>query len=270
MLASGGARRFTAKALLGLALLAGCDRSSPRAAARREARRAAANESAYHPAPMVLAVGRDLGRIVLSGSAQPGVAVRLATPDGRVFTTIANRRGVWRIVLAPSTDMRLYSLSMIDGGRVVQSEGYLAVAPDVVAELRAGAGAALIGAPPASARITAVDYDSKGGCVVSGVAAPNRITAIQIEGVARGGVRTGSRGRFFLALNEPITPGSHTIALLSDGRRGEVAIDVAPPGPLPAIPLLATRTRQGWRVDWTTPGGGLQTTLLFASSESPT
>ena len=219
---------------------------------------------------MVRAVGRDLSRIVLSGAAQPSVPVRLATPDGRVVSVIASRQGAWRIVLPPSTDMRLFSLSMIDGGRVVQSEGYLAVAPDVVAELRAGAGAAPLGAPAAGERITAVDYDSKGGCVVSGGAGADRMAAIQIDGVLRGGVRTDSRGRFSLALNEPITPGSHTIALLTDGRRDEVAVDVAPPGPMPAIPLLATRTRQGWRVDWTTPGGGLQTTLLFASSESPT
>ena len=85
--------------------------------------------------------GRDGGRVVLSGRAQPGAPVRLATPDGRVVAVIASPEGRWRIILPPSPDMRLYSLAMIDGGRIVQSEGYLAVAPDLVAQLRAGAGA---------------------------------------------------------------------------------------------------------------------------------
>jgi hypothetical protein len=268
MLASAGTRISVVTALSALTLLAGCDRTSPRAVARREARRAAANESAYHPAPAVASVSYVQGRVVLSGAAQPGVPVRLATPDGRVLTVIARRDGAWRIVLPPSPDMLLYSLSMVDAGRIVQSEGYLAVGPDVVAQLRAGAGAVTYDETTDSPRVTAIDYDSKGGCVVSGVAAPRGMAAIQVDGVARGGVRTNAEGRFFLALDEPVAMGSHTITLLAGGKRAAVTVDVTPAGPMPSIPLLAARTRSGWRVDWTTPGGGLQTTLLFASPGS--
>jgi hypothetical protein len=259
----------TAFVMGALALLAGCDRSSPRAAARRGARRAAANESAYHPAPAVDGVTREDGRVVLSGRAQPGAPVRLATPEGRLVAVVASREGRWRIVLPPSPNMRLYSLSMIDGGRIVQSEGYLAVAPDLTAQLRSGAGAAIYGAQAWSPRITAVDYDSKGGCVVSGVAAAGQAVTILIDGVDRGEVRADATGRFSLPLDEPIGAGPHRLDLMTGGQRASVSVAVTPAGAMPAIPLKAARTGYGWRVDWTTPGGGVQTTVLFAPTGAP-
>ena len=248
-----------------LALVAACDRSSPRAAARRDARRATANESAYHPAPAVDGVRRDAGRVMLAGRAQPGAPVRLATPDGRVVTVIASPEGRWRIILPPSPDLRLYSLSMNDGGRIVQSEGYLAVAPDLVAQLRAGAGATIYGAPAGNPRITAVDYDSKGGCVVSGLVEAGEAAAVRIDGADRGGARADLTGRLSMALDEPIGAGPHTVDLVAGDRRASVAANITPAGAMPAIPLRAARTGYGWRVDWTTPGGGLQTTLLFVA-----
>jgi hypothetical protein len=250
--------------LAALALVAGCDRSTVRAAPSRKPRPASANESAYHPAPAVDAVSRDAGRIVLSGRARPGAPVRLATPDGRVIAVGASPQGRWSIVLPPLPEMRLFSLSMIDGGRIVQADGYLAVGPDLAAELRAGAGAAIYGKAGGAPRVTAVDYDSKGGCVVSGVAAAGQTVAVLVDGANRGGVRADASGRFSLPLDEPIASGPHTVEVASGLGRDSVAVDVTPAGPMPSIPLRATRTGGGWRVDWTTPGGGLQTTLLFA------
>jgi hypothetical protein len=181
----------------------------------------------------------------------------------------ASPEGRWRIILPPSPDMRLYSLSMIDGGRIVQSEGYLAVAPDLVAQLRAGAGARLYGEPSGAPRVTAVDYDSKGGCVVSGVAASGQAVAIRVDGVGRGGARADVTGRFSLALDEPVAAGSHALDVGAGDQSSHVTFDVRPAGSMPAIPLRAARLGHGWRVDWTTPGGGLQTTLLFASTGDP-
>jgi hypothetical protein len=37
--------------------------------------------------------------------------------------------------------------------------------------------------------------------------------------------------------------------------------------PLVGGPYRATATPVGWRIDWITPGGGQQTTLLMASRE---
>ena len=38
--------------------------------------------------------------------------------------------------------------------------------------------------------------------------------------------------------------------------------------PLTAGPFLAARTASGWRIDWMTPGGGVQTTFLIAPPET--
>jgi hypothetical protein len=143
------------------------------------------------------------------------------------------------------------------------------VAPDLTAQLRSGAGAAIYGAQAWSPRITAVDYDSKGGCVVSGVAAAGQAVTILIDGVDRGEVRADATGRFSLPLDEPIGAGPHRLDLMAGGQRASVSVAVTPAGAMPAIPLKAARTGYGWRVDWTTPGGGVQTTVLFAPTGAP-
>ena len=189
--------------------------------------------------------------------------MRLATPEGRVVSVVASGVGRWRLDLAPSSDLRLFSLSALDGGRSVQSEGYLAVAPDLAAQLRAGSGALVYGAVADAPRILAVDYDGKGGCVVSGVAGSGKTISVRIDGAARGQARADASGRFSLALDEPVAFGPHDVAVADGARTADERIEMSPAGPTPAIPLRAARLGTGWRVDWTTPGGGVQTTLLF-------
>ncbi len=252
-----------ALALASAAVLAGCGRPAPASAGRSDSRRPASNERAYHPAPAVDGVGREAGRVVVSGRSQPGTTVRLSTPEGRAVSVVANSAGRWRIALPPSPDLRLFSLSTLDGVRVVQSEGYLAVGPNLAAQLRAGAGAMVYGASAEAPRILAIDYDGKGGCVVSGVAASGHAVAVRIDGADRGKARAGAAGRVSLALDEPVAFSSHTVELVDGDRSAGQRVDITPPGPMPAIPIRATRVVDGWRVDWTPPGGGVQTTLLF-------
>jgi hypothetical protein len=46
-------------------------------------------------------------------------------------------------------------------------------------------------------------------------------------------------------------------------------VAVSPAAPLDASAFRATLTASGWRIDWLTPGGGVQTTLLTNSGEKP-
>ena len=226
MLASldpGNSARTAAVAMMSLAVVAGCDRPAPDSGDRGQRRRPASNERAYHPAPAVDGVSREEGRVVLLGRAPPGSIVRLATPEGRGVSTPAGAGGGrWRIDLTPSSEMRLFGLSTVDGGRVVQSEGYLAVAPDLAAQLRAGAGAVVYGATEGGPRILAIDYDSKGGCVVSGVAGSGRPVSVRIDGAQRGQARADPTGRFSLALEEPVSFGSRTFEVVDGERRTNV------------------------------------------------
>jgi hypothetical protein len=67
-----------------------------------------------------------------------------------------------------------------------------------------------------------------------------------------------------LALNEPLRPGSHVLAATaSKGAHADATLTVSPADPLAGGPFRATPAAGGWRVDWLTPGGGVQSTVLF-------
>ncbi len=235
----------------------------PRAAAPSTA------ERAYLPPPSVQsATPLTGGRVLVAGHAAPGGRVRLATPAGQAAVAPADKNGRWRIVLAPAPAVRLFGLSMIESGRTMQAEGYLAVTPQgAAAQLRAGAGARVLTAGGAL-RILAVDFDRKGGAAISGTGAPKASLGLRVDGAEKGPAQTDGLGRFALALDEPLSPGEHLLVLDAAGARAKARIVVSPARPLSGGPFSAAAAPSGWRIDWLTPGGGVQTTLLIATAAS--
>lgn len=235
-------------------------------------------ESAYRAPPtLAAAVRQPGGRVLLVGRATPGAQVRLATPAGAAMFADCGLDGLWRMTLASSAAPRLYGLSMIDHGRLVQAEGYIALSPRGEAvQLRAGAGALVLGdsAPgdgAAGPRILAVDFDSKGGAVVSGRAPPRARVEVRVDGGRAVQGAAGADGWVSLALDQPLTFGAHTLILAglspaggSGGTRVQARLTAA--APLAGGPYRAMMTPFGWRIDWLTPGGGLQTTLLLTGA----
>lgn len=203
------------------------------------------------------------GRLSLSGTAQPEARVRLATPDGRATLTAADAEGRWRVSLPADPGVRFFGLSMTDAGRTVQSEGYVAVASDTAAVLRAGAGAAPLFPPTGGPTLVAVDFDRKGGAVITAEAAPGEPLRLLVDGASRANGRAGIDGRFVVALDEPLTEGDHRLDLVGERGSASQTVSISKPAPLPAIPLRAERLPGAWRIDWMTPGGGVQSTLLF-------
>jgi hypothetical protein len=223
-------------------------------------------EGGYLPPPAVTGAQRMIaGRVLLTGTATPMVTVRLASPTGQALFTRSDRAGGWRLLLPPAKEVRLFGLSEPGQGRPVQAEGYVAVTPSgLAAQLRAGSGAVALGPEPPGPAILAADYDRKGGTVISGVARPASPVALQVDGAVREPARVDARGRFMLALNEPLQPGSHVLAATAGaGAHGEAALTISPAEPLAGGPFRATPAAGGWRVDWLTPGGGVQSTVLF-------
>ena len=229
-----------------------------------------ASESAYRPPPSVLAAQHTAnGVVVLVGRADAGDRVRLAASTGARTPAVTDGRGGWRARLAPAGEVRLFGLAAFGQGRTVQAQGYLAVTPDgLVAQLRAGAGAEVL-RPGPPLRILAVDYDRKGGAVVSGADRPGATVALSADGLQRGRIAVNHDGRFAMALDEPLAPGPHRIEADDGGARAAVSLSVTPAAPLTGGPFRAGREAGGWRIDWLTPGGGGQTTFLFASKEGP-
>lgn len=256
---------FRAPALAALLLLAACDGDGNTwkdgaAAAAPDA----VAEAGYLAPPAVIAARLDGEAVRLEGAAAPGSRVRIAPPRGEPIFTPADGQGGWRARLTPSQPVHLFGLSMSDGQRSAQAEGYMMMAADgTVAQLRAGAGAVKLAPASAAPRILALDYDREGGAVVSGVAAPGATLALRVDRAARGETKADPRGRFSISLSEPIGMGPHELEVSGEGGADVRAVNVAPAGSVGAGPYVGRRTDFGWRVDWMPPGGGIQTTLLF-------
>lgn len=200
----------------------------------------------------------------MAGRADPNTEVRLITPQEEVISTLVDPSGNWRVRLVGADAVRLFGVSDISKGRRVQAEGYMAVLPGgTVMQLRAGAGARVIddGREPS---VLTVDYDRRGGVVVAGFARPETTILIEADGKSRGHMTADVTGRFTIPFDEPLSNGSHLILVESSVMKSRVDVNIAPPAPLGNRPFRATQMSNGWRVDWLTPGGGVQSTLLVA------
>jgi hypothetical protein len=250
-------------AIAAVACLAGCGQRGAETA--RPAGEPQQAERGYVAPPAVTAAAPGPGgAVVLTGAAAPLARVRLTDPAGEALYSQADRRGVWRLVLPGAARARLFGVSMPLNGRSVQAEGYLALAPEgLAAQLRAGSGAVALGRRETSVAILAADFDGKGGAVLSGVAPAGAAVNVGVDGTGRGAARADAAGRFMLALGEPLKSGRHSLAANAGAERAEVSLAVSP-APMPSPPpFAAAPVAGGWRIDWLTPGGGVQSTVLF-------
>ncbi len=221
-------------------------------------------EAGYVAPPNLVAAQREASGVVLSGLGAPSSDLRLGSPTGEVVMGKVDAEGKWRLRVPNAPGARLFGLSTIHEGRTVQAEGYVMVTDGgEVALLRAGAGARRLAPGSSSPKILTVDVDREGGAVVSGVAAPEAGLNVRVDRITRGGGRADDDGRFFISLTDSLSPGVHDIQVAGEGGETAVTIATSPAAPLTYGPVRADRTPLGWRVDWMTPGGGVQTTLLI-------
>ncbi|MGH7024707.1 MAG: hypothetical protein ACREEB_14115 [Caulobacteraceae bacterium] len=247
-----------------LAIAAAACSPAPRAS-RPPAAMTSGAERDYAPPPAAVTAARmGGGRVQISGTAPPAARVRLASPSGQPLFTVSDAAGGWNLLLPPADSVRLFGLSAPVRGRIVQAEGYLAVtAGGEVAQLRAGSGAVVLGRTSDQVALLAADFDRKGGAVLSGRAPADAPVAITVDGDPRGPTKADPGGAFMLALNKPLAPGAHVIEVSAGGVRRAFPLTVSPAAPLTAGPFRADVVPDGWRIDWLTPGGGVQSTVLF-------
>ena len=241
--------------------LAACDAQQPAQTPRGETVSVSAAEYLSPPAPQTIE-GRGDG-LVLAGTAPAGSKVRLATPRGQALLADADGKGRWRIALGPSPQPRVFGLSVAVTGRQAQAQGYVLAEPGGrAALLRAGA-AALRLDRPAPPGLRSLDYDREGGAVISASVTAGATVLLRVDGAQVAQGRAGADGRAELALPTPLRPGAHRLQIYADGVSDAVAVQVSPPQPLADGPLRSQLTSAGLRVDWMTPGGGIQSTLLI-------
>jgi hypothetical protein len=162
----------------------------------------------------------------------------------------------------------LFGLSEDMEGRIIQAEFYVALLPDPqvpVVLLRAGTGAQTLFQGAAFA-ITTADFDGAGGLTVSGFAPAGKPIKASLDGSATIEAFAGQDGRFSLGLPSSVPTVVHQIQILSGMDQRALRLDVSAHR-LPAGTLAdTTRLASGWRIDWTTPSGGVQTTYVQSST----
>jgi len=260
------AGKTTLLALAAIGALAGCGEKEPSAV--NAVTTAPEPTEDYRPAPEVLGGAKAAnGALQLYGSASPGAAVRLASPSGAQQFATADAGGVWRLTLAPSVGPRLLGLSMSDKGQVVQAVGYLFIAPDGrVARLRTGGGTQASAPVAPGLAALALDYDNQRAATLSGVGGPHETVIVRVDGVERSQARADAGGRFVAPL-QPLTAGEHQFEVMGATQQIHFGATVDAPQTPAAAPFSARQEGQGWRIDWRTPGGGGQTTLILGPSE---
>ncbi len=242
--------------------LAGCGEGTPPVIVPGTAPQAPA-ETAYLTPPAVTAARLERTRLVLSGAAPAGARVRLATPAGDAVFADADAKGAWQVTLPASAAARIYGISSTTGSRTAQGEGYLLLTPQgEPVLLRAGAGALRMGSRGQHG-LDAVDFDREGGAVVSGRAPAGAALSVHIDGRQTADGRADSTGRYAISLTQPLPPGPHQVDVFGDATENTVTVDATSAPPLADGPFRAVSVESGLRVDWMTPGGGAQSTLLL-------
>jgi hypothetical protein len=246
-------------------LLSACDKATP------PARPAGLTQSDYAAPPELTSATRAAdGTVTLSGAGIPLARIRLASPTGASIGATAAANGRWNAALPPAAEVRLLSLSQDVDGRLVRARGYVAVLPPpgpVAATLRAGTGARPVFSP-ASLSIGSIEFDGAGAGVVSGSAAPDTPIRLFLDGQDAGEGRTDRTGRFDITLADNLSPSGHSIIVVSPAGRATQAFDATPAAAITTPPFAAERRTGAWRIDWMTPGGGVQSTILFDAAGS--
>jgi hypothetical protein len=259
---------IAAVSLLGLS---GCGRPGADWRQPHPSDQAAPAEADYIRPPRVTAVTADAsGAVVVSGRSEPMVTVRLSSPGGEAHGSTAGPDGAWSVAAPASGDVREFGLSEVIGDRVVQSEGYVAVIPGgrpAAVLLRAGTGSIALAAADGALHLRTVDFDTGGGATVAGVAKPGAAIHLILDGVSAGDAHADTAGRFAITASVLMKPGDHQLVVETPTAADEAKVAVSAPAPISGLPFHATRLAGGWRIDWLTPGGSVQCTVILDEAE---
>ncbi len=223
--------------------------------------------SGYVTPPLVTAVnGQPGGAITITGVAAPETRIRGETPDHRGYGATSDKAGRFTLEAPPTTTPLLIAVyEEQDGGRPVSADGYLFVPPDAPGRavlLRAGAPSRPLRSSGPGALIAVTDFDAGGGGAVSGLAAPGAEVDVSIDGGAMVRAHADTQGVYAVRLgaDKPLGAGAHGVRVTTGGQTVERSLDFSTSATTQLF--NAVRMPDGWRVAWTLPGGGVQSTFI--------
>lgn len=242
---------FAEMAIAGLICLAvaGC---APPAAEQAGPPPAPAVVDGWTRPPTIESVRRVSTGLIFSGQSEPGARVVLRSDTGPAHAASADSRGHFEIRMAlPAADLMLHPETQIGQDAVPSPDRLLVVAGPrgPVAILRPGGATRRLDAAPA---LDAIDSDGRMR-LVSGRSSPTGAPVELNAGGQAGRVMPDAAGRWSLVL----TPSAGPDEIRVGGRTFTWPGEGVGEGP-----LRVERAGAGWRVLWSGPGGGRQTTWL--------
>ncbi len=219
-------------------------------------------EAAFADPPRVSQAAVAPGGIPLGGTAMAGAEVQLESPAGLSLVVTADDEGRWELQLPGASAPRLFALTESIDGRTIQAQGYVLVEPGgKAAMLRAGGGAIRLD-PMIAPAIGAFDFDREGGAVITGLVPAGEPLVLRLDGRQAAEGQADATGHFEIPLSSPVAPGTHRLEVMSDAFTISAVVELSPSTPLQDSPFRTIAVDGGLRVDWMTPGGGVQSTFL--------
>ena len=240
------------KAILAVLLCVASAACSPPATPAAEKPRGPGAVEGWTRPPMIVSVQRMSGGLIFTGRAEPGARVVLRSDSGPAYAAAADGEGRFEIRMTPPAgDLLLRPETQMGQNAVAAPERLLIVAGGrgPVAILRAGGATRRLDRAPA---LGAVDSDGRMRLASGRSASADAPVDLQAGGETVQ-VMSDTSGRWSLVLPPATGPdeirvGGRTFAWPGDG-----AADAAP---------RVERAGAGWRVVWSGPAGGRQTTWL--------
>lgn len=222
-----------------------------------------ATNMGYVRAPEILKVSiANNGVVRISGIARPDGRVRLISGQGQAFGVTANTRGEFEANLPGNTQGSLYDVSMEESGRLMKAEGRLFVLPaqpERAVFMRSGSPSLPLS--PHAPLLAVVDYDSLGGVAVSGRTKAKAVVALSVNGSDIARVKADEAGLYYtlLPLRQSLAGQDVTLTARSEGAIDSRQLNIVSTGVADSVQPAGN----AWRVDWSLPGGGVQTTIVY-------
>jgi hypothetical protein len=89
---------------------------------------------------------------------------------------------------------------------------------------------------------------------------------LALDGDETGVGRADARGVFTVPLAQTLRPGLHDLTATTARAEARSVFSAAAAGAIARPPFAVSRVSGAWRIDWMTPGGGVQTSLVFDPS----
>ena len=246
-------------------------------------------------APSAQSLGFDIVRIdphghaVMAGHAAPGADVTIMDGGKPIGHATADAGGSWVFIpttpLSPGARQLTLAERLPDGAErqstasvllsvpVTAATPPLAVAtgPDIAPQVLAGPASG----QPGKLGLGAVDYGEHGDMRLAGQAPPGARVRVYADNKPVGTATTGPDGRWTLAPQHPIAPGTHQLRLDQLGTNGRVTARLELPfqremagQPLPPGSTVVQPGNSLWVIAHRAYGAGMRYTLIFAANKS--